>query len=170
MDSGRRFILSLAAALVLPWLTAGPGEAIRPTDIVAVDDFIDAARTVFGRTRAQVERGLGSPSEVRARTLTDGVGPPDAVDELVYPGVTIFVSRRSTAVRRVVLSHARTPLPRGLAVGVAREDVEQALGEPQAASDASVMYLYADGFPNTVEFYFRDGRVRRIEWTFAASD
>ena len=69
-----------------------------------------------------------------------------------------------------VLSHARVPLPRGLAVGVARESVEQALGEPQAASDASVMYLYADGFPNTVEFYFRDGRVRRIEWTFAASD
>jgi hypothetical protein len=32
------------------------------------------------------------------------------------------------------------------------------------------MYLYADGFPNTVEFYFRDGRVRRIEWTFAAAD
>src|SRR4030095_17238082 len=102
-ETGRRFILSLAAALVLPGLTAGPGEAIRPTDIVAVDDFIDAARTVFGRTRGQVERGLGSPSEVRARTLADGVGPPDAVDELIYPGVTIFVSRRSTAVRAVVV-------------------------------------------------------------------
>ena len=55
-------------------------------------------------------------------------------------------------------------------MGAPRSEVERALGEPQAASDASVMYLYADGFPNTVEFYFRDGRVRRIEWTFAATD
>jgi hypothetical protein len=137
---------------------------------VAVDDFIDAARAAFGRTRAQVERGLGTPPQVRARTLADGVGPAEAVDELIYPGVAIFVSRRSAAVRRVVLSEARTPLPRGLTVGVPRADVEGALGEPQATSNASVMYLYADGFPNTVEFHFRDGRVRRIEWTFAASD
>ena len=108
---------------------------------------------------------------MRARTLTDGVGPPDAVDELVYPGVTIFVSRRSAAVRRVVLSarpHAAAAGPRRWTWP--RASVERALGEPQAASDTSVMYLYADGFPNTVEFYFRDGRVRRIEWTFAASD
>jgi hypothetical protein len=107
---------------------------------------------------------------VRARTQADGVGPAEAVDELAYPGVAIFVSRRSAAVRRVVLSERRVPLPGGLTVDVARADVERALGEPQTASDASVMYLYADGFPNTVEFYFRDGRVRRIEWTFAAAD
>jgi hypothetical protein len=92
------------------------------------------------------------------------------VDELIYPGVAIFVSRRSAAVRRVVLSEARSALPHGLTVDVPRPEVERVLGEPQASSDTSVMYLYADGFPNTVEFHFRDGRVRRIEWTFAAND
>ena len=161
-------VLGSALALFCPAIAGAQGA--RSTDIVAVDDFIDAARTVFGRTRAQVEQRLGAPTEVRARTLSDGVGPAEAVDELVYPGVAIFVSRRSAAVRRVVLSEPRAPLPRGLTVDVARGEVERALGEPQAASDTSVMYLYADGFPNTVEFYFRDGRVRRIEWTFAAAD
>ena len=177
MDRCRRLRLGLGLALtvlgpsVAPFGSAAPAaQAVRPTDIVAVDDFIDAARSVFGRTRTQVEQRLGAPTEVRARTLADGVGPAEAVDELVYPGVAIFVSRRSAAVRRVVLSEARAPLPRGLTVDVARGEIERALGEPQAASDASVMYLYADGFPNMVEFYFRDGRVRRIEWTFTAAE
>lgn len=130
---------------------------MRPTDIVAVDDFVDAARTVFGRTRGQVERGLGSPSQVRARTLADGVGPAEAVDELIDPGVAILVSRRSAAVRRMVLSEARASLPRGLTVGVAREEVERALGEPQMASDASMMYRYADGFPTPSSSTFARG-------------
>ena len=170
MDRTWRFTLNLGVVLVLLGPARGPAETVRPTDIVAVDDFIDAGRSVFGRTRAQVEHTLGPPPEVRDRTLADGVGPAEAVDELVYPGVAIFVSRRSAAVRRVVLSEPRASLPRGLTVGVPRGDVERVLGEPQRASDASVMYLYADGFPNTVELYFRDGRVRQIEWTFAASD
>jgi hypothetical protein len=130
---------------------------VRPTDVVAVDDFVDAARTVFGRTRGQVERGLGSPSQVRARTLADGVGPAEAVDELIDPGVAILVSRRSAAVRRMVLSEARASLPRGLTVGVAREEVERALGEPQMASDASMMYRYADGFPTPSSSTFARG-------------
>jgi hypothetical protein len=33
-----------------------------------------------------------------------------------------------------------------------------------------VLYLYSDGYPNTVEFYFTDGRVRRIEWLYAPAD
>jgi hypothetical protein len=163
-------LTALGSALALCAPASAGAQGARSTDIVAVDDFIDAARSMFGRTRSQVEQRMGAPAEVRARTLADGVGSAEAVDELIYPGVTIFVSLRSAAVRRVVLSEARASLPRGLTVNVARGEVERVLGEPQAASDASVMYLYADGFPNTVEFYFRDGRVRRIEWTFAAAD
>ena len=166
----RRFTLSLGVAGMLVAPPVAPAQTVPRTDIVAVDNFIDAARTVFGRTRAQVEHALGSPSEVRARTLADGVSPPEAVDELIYPGVSIFVSRRSAAVRRVTLSQARSTLPHGLTVDAPRGEVERVLGEPQSSSDASVMYLYADGFPNTVEFHFREGRVRRIEWTFAAND
>jgi hypothetical protein len=48
--------------------------------------------------------------------------------------------------------------------------VEAALGEPQAATDASALYLYSDAYPDTVEFHFRDDRVRRIEWLYAPVD
>jgi hypothetical protein len=138
VDGMHLLILSLGAALALLAPATGPAQTVRPTDIVAVDDFIDAARTVFG-------------------TLADGVGPAEAMDELIDPGVAIFVSRRSAAVRRVVLSEARASLPRGLTVGVAREEVERALGEPQMASDASMMYRYADGFPTPSSSTFARG-------------
>ena len=150
---------------------AADGDALGRTDIVAVDDFIDAPRALFGRTREAVERALGAPPTVRGRTLSAGPGPPaEAVDELAYPGLVVTVSHRSTTVRGVQITQPRWTLPRALNVGVERRRVEETLGEPQLTSDASVLYLDADGFPNTVEFHFRGDRVHRIEWSFAATD
>jgi hypothetical protein len=141
------------------------------TDIVAVGDVLGAPRALLGRTRAAVERALGAPPAVRPRRLASA--PPaaaEAVDELLYPGVVVAVSHRTGSVRRVEISEPRFPLPRGLNVGSERARVEAVLGEPQLVSDASVLYVEADGFPNTVEFYFRDGHVARIEWMFAPAD
>jgi hypothetical protein len=59
---------------------------------------VGASALLVEQLAAQVEHALGSPSEVRARTLADGVSPLEAVDELIYPGVSIFVSRRSALV------------------------------------------------------------------------
>jgi hypothetical protein len=70
----------------------------------------------------------------------------------------------------VEVSQARWAWPRGLDVGVTRGRVEQALGEPQAMTDTSVLYLYSDAYPDTVELYFRGDRVHRIEWLYAAAD
>jgi hypothetical protein len=141
------------------------------TDIVAVDDLINAPRTLFGRTRAAVERALGPPTAVRPRALPPAPGAPlEAVDELTYPGLAIAVSRRSSRVRRVTIDEPRWPLPRDLNVGSSRARVQAVLGEPQLVSDVSVLYVDADGFPNTVELHFRDDRVRRIEWSFAGTD
>lgn len=165
-----RSVWVLALAALLP----GSGAAVQripATDIVAVDEFIDAPRALFGRTRAGIERTLGAPSGLRARTLPGGRrAPTEAVDELTYPGVVIGVSRGSTALRRVEVSEPRWALPRGLNVGVTRTRVEEVLGEPQAATDASALYLYSDAYPDTVEFYFRGGRVQRIEWLYAPAD
>jgi len=72
--------------------------------------------------------------------------------------------------RRVAITEPRWSLPRGINVGTERAQVEAVLGEPQLVSDASALYLDADGFPNTVEFHFRDDRVRRIEWSYAPAD
>src|SRR4030095_16679032 len=38
------------------------------------------------------------------------------------------------------------------------------------ATDVSVLYLYSDAYPDTVEFFFRADRVQRIEWLDAPSD
>ena len=56
----------------------------------------------------------------------------------------------------------------GLDVGTPRARVEAVLGEAQDATDERYAYVDADGFPNSVEFFFRAGRVTRIEWRFWA--
>ena len=159
-------------AVLLTFATAALATAApRATDIVAVDDFIDAPRALFGRTRAAVERALGPAPSIRSRRLeATPTSAAEAADELVYAGLVVTVSRRSSAVRRVEISEARWTLPSGLNVGTPRRQVEGALGEPQLTSDTSVLYLDADGFPNTVEFHFRADLVRRIEWSYAALD
>jgi hypothetical protein len=161
----------MVALLVLALTPAAGAQRVPPTDLLAVDEFIDAPRALFGRTRAMVERTLGAPVAVQARSLPGGRrAPVDPIDELAYPGVVIGVSRGSAGLRRVEISEPHWTLPRGLNVGVARRRVEELLGEPQAVTDVTALYLYSDAYPDTVEFHFRDGRVRRIEWLYAPVD
>lgn len=149
----------LTRALVLTWLVGAAGAA--PTSIARVDDVIDAPRALFGRTRAEIERRLGPPTTTRAVRL--GTAGP-AAEELAYPGLVLRLA--GPALARVRLSSPAWHLPHGLGVGATRRHVEATLGEPQGADDTRVMYLYSDGYPDTVEFRIRDGRVERIEWTY----
>jgi hypothetical protein len=133
-------------------------QGVRRTDIARVDEFIDAPRALFGRTRADVERRLGAPLDARPR----GAGA-----RLSYPGLEITVSA-SSRVAAVVLKAPRHALPHGVDVGAPRARVETVLGEAVEMSDERSVYTDADGFPNSVEFYFRDDRISRIEWRFWA--
>jgi len=128
VNRGHRVWPSLLVACVLA--LGGLAEAIGPTLIPQVDEFIDAPRALFGRTRAEIERVLGVPP---------------------YPGVVIRYSPAS-ALTSVAITAPTYRLPQGLGVGASRRDVD----------------LYSDGYPDTVEFYFRDGHVRRIEWNYWA--
>ena len=150
----RAALLLSLALLVIP----GAAVAAGPTDIARVDDYIDAPRALFGRTRAELERRLGVPTQERLRAGTI---------VLFWPGLDIAVSR-SSRVAAVVLRAAGRPLPHGLDVGTPRARVEAVLGEAQDATDERYAYVDADGFPNSVEFFFRAGRVTRIKWRFWA--
>jgi hypothetical protein len=139
-------------------ILSGAGVAAGPTDIARVDDYIDAPRTLFGRTRAELERRLGAPASERPRA--DGVS-------LSWPGLDVTLSR-SARVAGIVVRAAGRPLPHGLDVGAPRARVEAVLGEAQDMTDERYLYPDSDGFPNSVEFFFRNGRVTRIEWRFWA--
>src|SRR5213594_2193106 len=139
-----------SVAMLLMLLVAPPPAAAGPTDIARVDDYIDAPRALFGRTRAELERRLGAPVSERPR--------PEGV-ALSWPGLDVTVSRAAG----VALHAAGRPLPHGLDVGAPRAGVEAVLGAAVEMTDVRYFYLDADGFPNSVEFFFRDGRVTRIE-------
>ena len=164
-------VASVVVGLALVLAATAGAQRTPPTDLVAVDQFIDAPRALFGRTRTTVEHTLGAPVTIRARSLPGGRRQAlEAVDELAYPGVVIGVSRTSAGLRRVEITEPRWTLPRDLNVGAARDRVEALLGEPQTTTDVSALYLYSDAYPDTVEFHFRAGRVHRIEWLYAPVD
>jgi len=146
------------AAIVLALGLITVSEAAGRTEIARVDDYIDAPRALFGRTRVDLERRLGAPVNERARA--DGIA-------LSWPGLDITLSP-SARVVGVVVHAAGRALPLGLDVGVTRADVHAALGEPVELTDERAVYTDADGFPNSVEFLFRGGRVTRIRWRFWA--
>ncbi|HZS34352.1 MAG TPA: hypothetical protein VFC42_13345 [Methylomirabilota bacterium] len=161
----------LAVALAGAVAIVPASGAAGPFDIVRVDEFIGAARGLLGRTTADVERRLGPP-----RTVTPGAVPTyrdrrvfRVTRRLSYDGVTVEVLDTGR-VRRVHLERAGLGLPLGLDVGAAREDVLRVLGEPTQADAGQLLYLYSDGFPDTVRFELRDGRVRAIQWDYGSAE
>ena len=136
-----------------------------------MDDFIGAPRVLFGRTREQVERGLGPPLAVDAGAVPSYRDPTvfRATRRLSYPGLVIDVLDTGR-VRRVRIDRPGLGLPLGLDVGSPHDEVERVLGEPQQAEDRHLMYVYSDGYPDTVHFHLRDGRVGAIEWNYGSTE
>ncbi len=152
-------------------LAPGAAGAVGPTDIVRVDDYIGAPRVLFGRSGAEVERALGRALATEPGAVATYRDPAvfRATRRLSYPGLVVDVLD-SGKVRRIRIAAPGRGLPFGLDVGSSREDVERVLGEPQAADDTELMYLYSDGFPETVHFHLRAGRVRAIEWNYGSAE
>jgi hypothetical protein len=164
----RALLLALSALWALGLAAAGaPG----PTDIVRVDDYIGAPRVLFGRTGAEVERILGLPAQVEAGAVSTYQNPAvfRSTRRLSYLGLVIDVLDTGR-IRRVRIAAPGRGLPFGLDVGSPRQEVERVLGAPQEAEDSHLMYLYSDGYPDTVHFHLRDGHVRGIEWNFGSAE
>jgi hypothetical protein len=163
-----RLAASLASLVVLGALAAG---AAGPTDIVRVDDYIGAPRALFGRSGAEIERTLGSPLTAEAARVASyrDAAVFRATRRLSYLGLVIDLLDTGR-VRRVRISTPGRGLPFGLDVGTERAEVERLLGEPQETDDSHLMYLYSDGYPDTVHFHLRSARVREIEWNFGSAE
>jgi hypothetical protein len=161
----------LLALLGLAALGPGPARAVGPTDIVRVDDYIGAPRALFGRTNAQVERTLGPPLRAESGRVPSFRDPAvfRPARRLSYPGLVIEIVETGR-LRRVRIAAPGRDLPFGLDIGSRREEVERILGEPQETADSHLMYLYSDGYPETVHFHLRAGRVREIEWNFGSAE
>ena len=149
---------------VIAWL-AIPALADAMTDIPRVDEFIDAPRVLFGDSLPAVVHVLGPPvAEDRGArgTLRDPLVTRQ-VQRLTYPGMRLEIHDRLVAVE---ITAPGRGLPWGLDVGASRAAVETILGDAQEAADDRLLYLYSDGFPKTVTFHLREGRVRKIEWEY----
>lgn len=158
-----RVAAGMVAAAVVVALAAGASGGA--TNIARVDEYIDAPRALLGETRDDVLRALGPPvdRDTRRRATFRDPTVSRTVERLRYPGLAVELAGRLV---RVELTAPLYRLPWGLDVGVRREALAAALGEPEQASDTRVRYLYSDGFPKTVTFHIDDGVVRRIDWEY----
>ena len=86
---------------------------------------------------------------------------------LVVPLLCVALAARAEAIGPTVITRVDDLIdaPRAL-FGRTRAQVERTLGEPQELTEGRYLYLYSDGYPDTVEVYFRDHRVYRIEWNY----
>jgi hypothetical protein len=161
----------LCLLLILAVLRPGAAGAAGQTDIVRVDDYIGAPRALFGRSGAEVERTLGPPPQTESGAVATYRDPAvfRSTRRLSYPGLVIDVLATGS-VRRVRIARSGRGLPFGLDVGSSREEVERVLGEAQESADSHLMYLYSDGYPETVHFHMREGRVREVEWNFGSAE
>jgi hypothetical protein len=161
----------LCLLLILAFLRPGAAGAAGQTDIARVDDYIGAPRAMFGRSGAEVERTLGPPHQTESGAVATYRDPAvfRSTRRVSYPGLVIDVLATGR-VRRVRIARSGRGLPFGLDVGSPREEVERVLGEAQEAADGHLMYLYSDGYPETVHFHLREGRVHDIEWNFGSAE
>ncbi len=157
----RRWMLALPVVFAVTVSATAQGR----TDIRKVDEFIDAPRALFGETPSDVLRTLGPPAaqDTRRRETYRDPTVTRVVQRLTFAGVVVELSTRLV---RLELTAPGYSLPWGLDVGTPRQTVESVLGEPQRTLAGSVLYLYSDGFPQTVTFHFADNRVRKIEWEY----
>src|SRR2546425_1084554 len=118
-----RVALLLTLALLV---SPGAGAAAGPTDIARVDDYIDAPRALFGRTRAELERRLGAPTQERLRAGTIVLSWPgleaamSRVAQLVHvqPGHRSRSRLHSTTVASSQQSAVSVAMPPGAALRV----------------------------------------------------
>src|SRR5437870_13910079 len=113
----RAALLLSLALLVIP----GAAVAAAPTDIARVDDYIDAPRALFVRTRAELERRLGVPTQERLRAGTI---------VLFWPGLEVAMPP-SARVAAISVCAAGRPLADGLDGGAARARGEAVVGQAQ---------------------------------------
>src|SRR2546425_12373156 len=133
-------LLLTLALLVIP----GAGAAAGPSDTARLDDYIDAPRALFGRTRAELERWLGAPPQERLRAGTI---------VLSWPGLEVAMSRLAR-VAAISVRAAGRPLPYGLDVGAPRTRVEAGLGPAQGPTGQRAFYLRAARVPNPGGCFF----------------
>src|SRR2546425_1766066 len=113
----RAALLLSLALLVIP----GAAVAAAPTDIARVDDYIDAPRALFGRTRAELERRLGVPTQERLRAGTI---------VLFWPALAVAMSP-SARVAAISVRAAGRALPHGLHDRAPPAHLEAGLGQAQ---------------------------------------
>lgn len=147
-----------------------------PTDSPGVDrsDEVPLQRLLQAQLRGDgglVLAELPEPNATDSRAVENRhmPGQTDTIRTMDYGGlriVTYDVATGGRLLQSVVLETTDYDTPEGVRIGMARDSVLAAYGEPDRREDGALVYGLSPEVPNEVRFDLQAGRVQRISWSF----
>lgn len=124
-----------------------------------------------GETLAEIITNLGTPQSFKTEKVKNTHNPDqiDEVYELLYDGLFIEIYKVTETNKEFVTALSVTDdkykMKWGLNIGSSRNQVKNVLGNP--SEEKNNVYIYkTDEAPSYVSFYFRNGTMYKIYWSF----
>jgi hypothetical protein len=139
------------------------------------DEFIDNGAEFLGErivnSKADVISKLGTPLKVTSKGVRNIYSEVmDTVYELFYEGLYLEIYEvtldNRSFVYHIVVTSKKYKSKWGLGVGATKGDLRAILGKPNQSNIHSWSYVVLYGHPDSVRFYFEEGTVRKIEWSY----
>lgn len=126
---------------------------------------------IIGETVAEVTSNLGNPESFKTEKVKNRHNPEqiDEINELFYDGLYIKIYKVTETNKEFItdlsVTNDRYHMKWGLNVGSSNDEVKNILGSPSEEKHNVFIYR-TDEAPSHVSFYFRNGTVYRIDWSF----
>lgn len=171
---GRRLLLPLSLALLCAGCgvsvpSPGPDAAGPPSR----DEFVEHGLRPLGESRAELRQSLGEPDSISARVVPNRhvPGAHDTLFTVHYPGLVAHLHRPGPGGEMLagaeVTDNRYLRYPQ-VGIGATPRELQGALGLPDEPPDS--VYTYSchacEGVVEPVRLFLRDGRVRRIVFSF----
>ena len=135
-----------------------------------VDDGLDFE---LGDSVNEIIKTLGQPKDIQVDKIKNVHYPDEIVDEihrLYYDGLYVQIYKATEGNKELLqalsITSNKFKVKLGLNVGTTKTEIRRTLGNPSNDSDDMWSYVYTEGYPNTVQFYFENDAVTKIEWSY----
>ncbi len=147
-----------------------PMPADYPTRI---DQFVhNGWNFKMGKTAAEIKKNLGRPL-LSSRRAVENIHYPERTDEIYelgYSGLAVTIYRVTETQKEIItdvaVTSGRYRLKWGIKVGSPIEDIQKNFGYPTEEHEGVISYETGEEAPSSVSFFFRNGVVYKISWSF----
>jgi len=169
--SWKRSIAAWIVSCVIP-LALAAGNSEQQLSPAAKEFVAKGARTVLEQCDLPMKKCNDKPLKVRSADIGESNGEKKSFEMLTANGMetmVIFVAamRSKYSLSTVAISNPDWPSVNGVKVGLEREAVVQALGEPNGGTKNSCDAYFDDTSGAEAHVCYSAGKVGRIRWEYS---